>query len=111
MEDGKRLSAASGGILSEVLRQMLAEQYIDGVLQVVPNKEGIEPLVKFKKISKSCDIKGSSAYYPSELSEVLEWIKNNEGSYAIVALPCSVYAIRKLQRKNKIFKYVLILMI
>lgn len=104
LEDEKRLSAASGGILSEVLREMLEQQYIDEVLQVVPNKEGIDPLVKFKKISKSCDVKGSSAYYPSELSEVLEWIKKNKGKYAIVALPCAVYAIRKLQKKNKIFK-------
>lgn len=39
-----------------------------------------------------------SAYYPVEISEVLHYIKNNPGRYAVIGLPCVLKGIRLAQK-------------
>lgn len=106
-----RLQSASGGMCSLVLRGLLDKKFIDSVISVKPTgKNG--RLFMFKEINTSSQIDGGSAYYPLEISQILENIINGkEKKYAIVVLPCVAYAIRKAQLQNKVLnrriKYVL----
>lgn len=100
-----RWNGASGGLLTGLLCHFLDIGEVDAVLAVKPNGDP-EKLFAYTVAKTAEEVKAcaKSAYYPTETSEVLQYIIENEGSYAITALPCVCKGIRLAQRHNKKLK-------
>jgi len=98
-----RKRGASGGLTTWLLEQLLKQNYVDYIINVKPNKDN-EKLFKYQ-IADSVETlrEGSgSAYYPIELSEVLEKVLGQDGRYAIVGLPCFLKAVELAKQKSNI---------
>lgn len=98
VEEGDfREKGSSGGFGKWILNELLEIGEVDYVIQVVSNNER-NKLFTFQIFQKGDDLlEGSkSAYYPITLKDSLEFIKDNEGKYAITAVPCFGKAIRNL---------------
>lgn len=111
-DNEKRLKSASGGLASSFLSSLLEKKIVDKVVAVGIN-ENNDRMYDFTILSSPKEVSdcAGSAYYPVEISKVLNKILKNENEdiYAIIALPCVVYALRlsmekipKLKRKIKI---------
>lgn len=100
-----RLHSSSGGIISWLLLKLLSVGEITHVIHV-GRSETNQVLFEYKvSQNKGPLLNGaSSKYYPIEMSSILKYIKQTEGQYAIVALPCFSKAIRLLQKKDDIFR-------
>lgn len=105
MENNHRARGASGGLTTWLLENLLSQGKIDFVVCVTPNNDP-EKLFKFQVLSSIEDVRNAagSAYYPVELSEVVEFIRAHEGRYALVGLPCFIKAIRLAQRRSLTLK-------
>lgn len=97
--DHHRENGASGGMATWTLEKLLSEGYVDKILCVSPNAS---PDMLFKYIVcdtiervRSCS---GSCYYPVQASDVLNYVMENEGRYAIVCLPCFAKALRLAQK-------------
>lgn len=103
--DQLRLNSASGGITTWLLEQLLIEDKIDYIINIKPNKDS-EKLFDFQIADSVEKIRegAGSAYYPVEMSEVINKVLYQEGRYAIVALPCFLKAIELAKEKNKKLK-------
>lgn len=110
-DDKKRLKSASGGLATSFLSSLLEKNIVDKIVAVGANENN--RMFDFKILSNPKEVYSSagSAYYPVEISLILKKIleEKDEKSYAIIALPCVVYALRlamekipKLERKIKI---------
>lgn len=99
---GYRERGASGGLASWLLVRLLEQKMVDYVISVRPNADP-DRLFEYAVFLKPEEIRNaaSSAYYPVEMSKVMEFVVKNEGRYAIVALPCMAKAIRLACRKNR----------
>ncbi|UFH59220.1 Coenzyme F420 hydrogenase/dehydrogenase, beta subunit C-terminal domain [Sulfurovum mangrovi] len=97
----ERLKSASGGAGHSLLKNLLEQQAVDTILTIESNNDP-DKLFKFshfKEIKELEKIRGS-VYYPTEMSEVLDYVIKNDGKYAITTLPCFAKAIRLAQEKN-----------
>jgi coenzyme F420 hydrogenase subunit beta len=101
-----RLNGASGGMATWILENMLRLGLVDGVCCVQP-KDIRGKLFEFvilkspeevKKCSKSC-------YYPVEASNIIKYVIENPGRYALVGLPCLVKAVRLATLKNPLIAH------
>lgn len=104
VEEGQfREKGSSGGFGKWILHELLQKGHVDYVVQLVSNNEQ-DNLFKFEVFTKDDDIlKGSkSAYYPVTMKGVLNFIKENEGRYAITAIPCFSKAIRNICAKDEV---------
>ena len=103
-EGNYRLQGSSGGSVSWLTQQLLNEKFVDFVINVA---EQNKPFIKFKyqvtRDLQSNEKASKSKYYPTNLEEVLKFIKTHEGRYAIVGLPCYIKGIRLLQQTEPIF--------
>ena len=100
-----RRKSASGGILTALLKYMLNEKIVDGVVvaQSIQNRID-EKLCESVIVYSSKDLidKAGSKYYPIEFSSVIDEIISSKGkTYAIVGVPCVHFALRKLMFMNK----------
>lgn len=94
---------SSGGFGKWILNELLERDYVDYVIQVVSNDE-IDKLFDFVIFKKGDDIlSGSkSAYYPITLVGALNFIKENEGRYAVTSIPCFSKALRSISLHDEI---------
>ena len=94
-----REKGASGGMAMWTLEELLRQRKINAAVCVGRSERKdrlFEPVVVLRvRDLQAC---AGSKYYPVEFSSALVHIRQNEGKYAIVALPCAVTAIRKAQR-------------
>lgn len=111
-DEEKRIKSASGGLASLFLASLLEENIVDKTI-CVGNFGNNNRMFDFGILSDSNEVYScaGSAYYPVEISRVLKEImgKKEELTYAVIALPCVVYALRlamekipKLKKKIKI---------
>lgn len=96
---------SSGGLAKWLLQELLDSDLVDYVVQVYNNEDNPQKLFEYRIVStpEQVALGSKSAYYPVEMSGVLEHIKNNPGSYAITGVPCFIKGIRLLQLNNQIF--------
>lgn len=89
-----RRASASGGIASFLLAALLEQKEIDGVF--CPTQSYGGRLFEYRLLKSAYEIKAArgSVYSPCELSGVIEYILQNEGRYAVTALPCAAAALR-----------------
>lgn len=100
-EISERLKSASGGAGHSILQNLLKQKLVDTILTVESNNDP-DKLFKFSSFKELENLKKvrSSVYYPTEMSEVLDYVMKNDGTYAITTLPCFAKAIRLAQGKN-----------
>ncbi|MEZ8136697.1 Coenzyme F420 hydrogenase/dehydrogenase, beta subunit C-terminal domain [Vibrio splendidus] len=97
VEGDYRKNASSGGMGTWIFKALLDEGLIDGVVHVKDNSDKNSEILYKYEISRTVEeiLAGAKTkYYPVELSEVLEIIKENKGRYAIVGIPSFIKAIR-----------------
>jgi coenzyme F420-reducing hydrogenase beta subunit len=100
-----RMNSSSGGFTTWIAQACLRDGLVDKVIHV---KESQEPGMMYTyQISSTVEeIKAGarSKYYPIELSKVLDYMKNNEGRYLVVGLPCFIKGLRLVADKDKVIK-------
>ena len=96
-----RWNSASGGMATWFLEKLLAEKTVDYVLCVSPNDDP-NRLFRYTVCTSTEDIRkcSSSCYYPVTTQEVLSFVAENNGRYAIVGLPCVCKAVRLAQQQS-----------
>lgn len=97
-----RERGSSGGMATWLLSTLLKKGIVDHVITVIPNEDpGL--LYKFSILDDPESVLASagSAYYPVELSGILQEVKNKPGKYAIIGLPCFIKALRLATQRNR----------
>ena len=97
-----RSCGASGGMATWLLERSLKDGIVDRVVCVTPNGDP-DKLFSFTVFNSPEAVRrgAGSAYYPVEMSEVVRYILDTPGRYAIIGLPCFIKAIRLAQAQNK----------
>lgn len=105
-EGGFRDRGSSGGIGSWITAKLLSEDLIDGVVHVHQNHPTKEDkrLFRYHLSLSVADVRNGSKsrYYPVEMSEVIEMIRDRPGRYAVVGIPCFIKAIRLLAHQDNV---------
>jgi coenzyme F420 hydrogenase subunit beta len=102
-EDGYRERGAAGGMGGWFLTELLRRDLVDAVIHVAATTDG-DRLFRYR-ISRTADeVAGGSrsAYYPIELSEVLQTVRETPGRYALVGIPCFITSVRLLARADPV---------
>jgi len=95
-----RQKAASGGIVSAILIEMLEKGEIDGAVVVKMDEERpLEPKVFIARTAEEVLSAQQSKYLPVPTGVILEEIQKQEGRFAVVGLPCHLHGIRLAQQK------------
>lgn len=104
-EDEFRRKGSSGGVATWLLTELLNLGYIDGVVHVKTNKKDKDVLFKYAISKTSEEIREGtkSRYYPIEMSQTIKEVRNLQGKYAFVGIPCFIKAIRLLSKEDNLF--------
>jgi coenzyme F420 hydrogenase subunit beta len=105
-EGNFRDRGSSGGMGSWITTQLLREELVDGVIHIhqrVPTPEDGR-LFKYQISLNEEDVcnGAKSRYYPIEMSEIIQIIRDRPGQYAVVGIPCFIKAVRLLIRQDPI---------
>lgn len=104
-DDSLRKTSASGGFVTGTLKYLLDHNRIDYAVCLRNSKQqGCFYSYEFIDNSEWLISCSRSAYYPMEISGVLKYIKENDGKYAMVVLPCQAKAIRLIMKTDPILK-------
>ena len=103
--DEHRKNGASGGLCTWFLEQLLLRKEVDGVICVRQERDPHKIFEYFiahdiNELRQAA----SSAYYPVELSEVLQELAHRKERYAVVGLPCFLTALSLAQRRIPMLK-------
>lgn len=104
-EGDYREKASSGGLGTWIFEELFKKKLIDKVIHV---KEVVDSndnrLFKYDVSYSIEEIKEGSKtkYYPVELSEVIEIVKNEPGNYAVIGIPSFIMAIRLLAKADEV---------
>ncbi len=92
-----RKTGSSGGFGKWILYKLIKERKVDYIIQVTEGG-GNNELFSYKVFrTDDAVLKGSkSAYYPVTIANMLNFIRENKGYYAITALPCFSKALRNI---------------
>ncbi|WP_321289664.1 Coenzyme F420 hydrogenase/dehydrogenase, beta subunit C-terminal domain [uncultured Sunxiuqinia sp.] len=107
--DGEfRKQGGSGGMGKWLGYTLLEKDMIDYFIQVAPNmkKKVDDHLFEYKIFTNYNDIVAGSksAYYPTTLFDVINFVKKNEGRYAITGVPCFIKTLRLIGIENSEFR-------
>lgn len=101
--DGWRSRGSSGGMVSWLASKMLEGGLVDAVIHV---KDGPDPEHMYTyQVSHNVDelrTGAKSKYYPIEMSEVLSYVREHDGKYLFIGIPCFVKAVRLLCRQDEV---------
>lgn len=103
-EGNYREKGSSGGMGNWIAAQLLKEGFIDGIIHVKSSDDESNVLFDFQ-VSKTIDelSKGAkSKYYPIEMSQVLNFVRENEGKYALIGIPCYIKGVRLLAEQDQV---------
>jgi len=108
-----RYNGASGGIVTTILISLLKKGEIDGALVVrMSQKRPLEPEVFIARTEEELISAQQSKYLPVPMNLGLkEIIKDKNGKYAIVGLPCHFHGLRLVEKKNPNLKNKILLRI
>lgn len=97
-----RPGGASGGLLSWTLETLLESGRIDGAV-CVGSDPGSPLLFDFRLAGTVREVRdcAGSCYQPVEISRVLRQIMDQDGRYAVVALPCMARGLRLAMKSDK----------
>ena len=90
-------------MVSWLASKMLEDGLVDAVIHV---KDGPDPEHMYTyQVSHSVDelkTGAKSKYYPIEMSEVLSYVREHDGKYLFIGIPCFVKAIHLLRRQDEV---------
>ena len=98
-----RYNSSSGGVITTLLTFALREGLIDGALVTRMKQDNpLEPFSFIARTTQEILEAAKSKYCPVPVNMALaEILKNQEGKYAVVGLPCHLHGIRKAEMKNR----------
>ena len=103
-----RQHGSSGGMGKWLLYELFKEDLIDAVVQVKQNTPtgSDRSLYRYQVSTSEEEIRSGSkaVYYPIEMSQILQYIRDNPGRYAITGVPCFIKALRLLSMQEPVFK-------
>lgn len=99
-----RLHSASGGMVSQFLIYLLDRKIIDGAVVTGFSEDNITPFSYIARTKEDVLRAKSSKYCPVALNKVGNEIKNSEGKYVIVGLPCHIQGFRKRAQTDRKFR-------
>lgn len=100
-----RYHSASGGMVSQFLIYLLDKKIIDGaVVTGFSDDNHITPVSYIARTKEEVLKARSSKYCPVALNKVGNEIKNTEGKYVIVGLPCHIQGFRKRALMDRKFR-------
>lgn len=106
-----RYHSASGGLITQLLIFMIQNKIIDGALVTRMSKNNPLKPEAFLATNKDELMNASSSKYcPVHVSTALKEIRDKDGKFAVVGLPCHIHGFRKAEAKikglrNKIYMY------
>jgi coenzyme F420-reducing hydrogenase beta subunit len=107
-EGAYRQNGSSGGMGTWLLTELFCKGLIDGVIHVHEEDRGSGGELLFRyRLSTTLEGIASGAksrYYPIELSQVIQDIRQLSGRYAIVGVPCFIKAVRLLCRQDPLVR-------
>ncbi len=97
----EREHGSSGGVTTRVLKALLERQRVDGVIAVANSRQSgrLFEAAILRNVGEIEEAAGSK-YYPIEFSQVLRELRDAEGRYALVGLPCVVRAVRRARERH-----------
>jgi len=100
-----RFNASSGGLIPAILVHALEEGIIDGALVTRTSAESpLEPQPFIATTAKDIMSASGAKYCPVPTNVAIKEILQNEGSYAVVGLPCQIHGLRKAEAIQKKLK-------
>ncbi len=97
-----RNKGSSGGMGTWILAQLLNQNLVDGIIHVKPSEGKVLFKYAISRTLEEVSEGSSSRYYPIEMSQVIDMVKNKPGRYAVVGLPCFIKGIRLLAKQDSI---------
>ncbi len=95
---------SSGGMGTWIISQLLKEGLVDGVIHVHQRAySDQDPRLFHYQLSTTAEQVRNGAksrYYPIEISEVMQLVREQPGRYAIVGIPCFIKAVRLLMQQD-----------
>ena len=95
---------SSGGMGTWLASQLIKEGLVDGIIHVHPRvPSDQDPRLFHYQLSITAEevLNGAkSRYYPIEISEMMQLVREKPGSYAIIGVPCFIKAVRLLMRQE-----------
>lgn len=103
LDNSLRFEAASGGIVSEILKYLLRKGLVDYVVLAGNYNPSEKNAVGYRIVDVADDIDRTSGtnYCPVNLGAAIKDISNREGTCAIVGVPCFARGLRGLIKQNK----------
>lgn len=100
-----RLASTSGGIATWLAGKILSGGEVAAVACVGPSDNG-ETLFEYQLIRNSTDVSKcrKAQYYPVQVSEIMEKIRELDGGVLFVGLPCFIKALRLAARADTLLK-------
>ena len=100
-----RFHSASGGMVTGLLVYLLEKRIIDGaVVTRFSAKDNITPETIIARTREELISARSSKYCPVTMQGIRKRIRESEGKYVIVGLPCHIHGFRKIEQTDKKFK-------
>ena len=100
-----RFNASSGGLISALLIHALDAGRIDGALVTRMSEESpLEPQPFIATTREDIVSASRAKYCPVPTNVAIREIMQNEGSYAVVGLPCQIHGMRKAEVTHKKLK-------
>ncbi len=107
-EPGFRERGSSGGMVSWMLAELLRRGLVDAVAHVSavedPRSDGRFFRYRLSRTEAEIHAGAKSRYYPVELSQVLQTIRETPGRYAVVGVPCFIKAVQLLRREDPVLR-------
>jgi coenzyme F420-reducing hydrogenase beta subunit len=94
----RNLRASSGGLIKELLHDLLARDDVDGIVSL-ERIEGIEYGAAMQTASEEIDRLPGSIYHCLDFQDALRLIRENEGRFVLVAIPCQLEGIYQYIKK------------
>jgi len=97
-DEGVLHDSTSGGVVTELLVYALEKGIIDGALVVRMKKDApLEPEPFIARTREEIVSASKTMYCPVPMNVALRTILSEEGSFAVVGLPCHIYGVRKAE--------------
>lgn len=102
LEGDYRAKGSSGGVATWILKELLEQRKIDGVIHMktAPAKSGKLFTYQLSRTTDEITSGAKSRYYPGELSASLRHLKKLKGKYAIVGIPSIIMEVRLLAKQD-----------
>jgi coenzyme F420 hydrogenase subunit beta len=97
-----RKNGSSGGVVTALLIDLLEAGIINGAVVVGTSRiNPLQPEVQIARTRESIIQSSQSKYGLVSVNTILRQLKNEDGIFAFVGLPCHIHGLRKLQLANR----------